>query len=80
MISSSLLSRNWYIRNGEVIDGSSHTFSLPPSVLPNLRPSARRSSGDVIPSAGSRVTLRTNSAPAVMLPHWSEPPSCRVQP
>ena len=48
----------------------------PSALLPNFSPSARVMSGRVSPCTDAPARLRMRSMPAVMLPHWSEPPTC----
>ena len=78
MIASSVLSQNWYQAYGDVSSASSQT--VPDSVLPNFVPSDLVTSGVVSAWTRLPVTRRTRSTPATMLPHWSEPPVCSVQP
>ena len=58
--------------------GSSQTVPL--SVLPNFVPSALVSNGVASACTRAPSARRTSSTPAVMLPHWSLPPNCSVQP
>ena len=46
--------------------------------LAELLPVAASSSGHVTPWAVPPEVLRIRSIPAVMLPHWSEPPICKL--
>ena len=75
---SSELSQNWKNAYGLVSSGSSQT--VPDSVLPNLVPSDFVISGVVSACALPPSMRRMRSTPATMLPHWSEPPVCSVQP
>ena len=54
--------------------------TAPPSDLPNLEPSLLSSNGKVRPKPPSAPSnrRRMRSVPAVMLPHWSEPPICTL--
>ena len=45
-----------------------------------LSPEAVVRSGVVRPKASLPSIRRTSSTPLMMLPHWSEPPICRVHP
>ena len=76
---SPTFTKYWYQAYGEVSAGSSQMFP-PPVDLPNLRPSASVTSGAVIAWAAPPSTCRMRSTPPMMLPHWSEPPTCSVQP
>ena len=73
---SSALSQNWWKAYGDIISGSSH--SAPPSVLPYLVPSEFVTSGVANACAWPPSARRISSTPPVRLPHWSEPPNCRV--
>ena len=53
---------------------------MPLSVFPNLPPSALVMSGQVKANTSPPLVRRISSAPVVMLPHWSEPPICNLQP
>ncbi len=46
-----------------------------PALLPIFSPAAVVSSGSVMPCAAPPRNRRTRSQPAVMLPHWSLPPT-----
>ena len=59
--------------------GSSQT--VPASVLPNFVPGGRRHQRHhQAVRLLSPAACRIRSIPAVMLPHWSLPPICSVQP
>ncbi len=73
-----MLTKNWYMANGLVRLASSQT--VPVSVLPYFVPSGFTMSGVVNPQTSSPHTRRMRSMPMVMLPHWSLPPNCRLQP
>ena len=76
--SSSTLSQNWWKAYGDIISGSSQR--APPSVLPYLVPSASVTRGVANACALPPSERRISSTPPVRLPHWSEPPNCRVTP
>ena len=66
-LSSSACRKNWWNAYGDVMAASSQI--VPPSVLPNLLPSALVSSGVARAWTRSPDARRINSTPAVMLPH-----------
>jgi hypothetical protein len=73
-----MVSQYWWNAYGLVSSGSSQTVA--PSVLPIFVPSAVVISGVPRACTDAPVVRRTRSLPAVMFPHWSEPPLCSVQP
>jgi hypothetical protein len=73
-----MLSQYWKNAYGLVSSGSSQMVA--PSVFPIFRPSAVVISGVDRACAAAPSVRRTRSTPAVMFPHWSEPPACSVQP
>src|SRR3954471_17348131 len=75
---SSALSQNWKKAYGDVSAGSSQTF--PPSDLPNFVPSDLVTRGVHSACTVAPSVRRTRSMPAVRLPHWSDPPVCRLTP
>ena len=75
---SGVLRKYWYQSKTGVI--SPFMKSALPSLLPNFLPDESRRSGNVSPKADFPRILRTRSVPAVMLPHWSAPPTSIWQP
>ena len=77
--SSLVFKKYWYMAYGDVREASNHKAPL--SLFPNFLPSALVSNGELIPTTGaSKLTVfLINSSPAVILPHWSDPPNWTLQ-
>ena len=58
---------------------SSLSHTAPWAVLPILAPEVAVISGEVSPNKVRLSMRRARSTPETMLPHWSDPPNCRVQ-
>jgi hypothetical protein len=75
---SGTLRQNWKKSYGDILSAASHR--APAADLPILSPVEVVMSGVVSACAASPFTRRISSTPAMMLPHWSAPPTCSLQP